>query len=223
MNYSTAKDRYYDLIKLQNETNFEYKDAVRNNEKLQDIDSKVEDFSEAISKINKFKKDLSLSVDKINNEYNRYKTNRISFLTAYIQEIIDTVFPLRGFIVKLNPDLRYKIPRVDLTVTNSFGIEINIRISEGGLFKQLVSYGAASSLVQSIENGKLFLDEAFFAGSPENLSKVYPVIQALIDKGIQVFIIEQTDTVYKDLHRREYILDYDEINKSTILRNVSNY
>ena len=67
------------------------------------------------------------------------------------------------------------------------------------------------------------MDEAFSASSPENLTKAGKVLESLLKKNFQVILIEQTNEIYKDLPRREIILEKEPIKDEVIVKSITDY
>ena len=204
-------------------TAIKIKEIEINNKNLIQLQTKRDAIEECIKQVNE-QTNINKRLKKlINTESNNFRQRRIDFLEAYIEKVLSLVFPLRGYRVEISLDYKYGKQKASVVITDNEGYQINPAICEGGFFKQLIGYGASSSLTQSVSNGKMFLDEAFSAGSPENLIKVTELLKSLISELGQVFIVEQEHTVYKDLPRREIEIVYDDVSKKTVIESVKDY
>ena len=113
--------------------------------------------------------------------------------------------------------------RVKLTLVDPSGEERNPRMSEGMMLQQLISFSSAVGLTECMNGNKIYMDEAFSASSPENLTKVSALLQTLIDRDFQIILIEQEDDIYKDLPRREIRLFKDPILKEAQVVSTTDY
>lgn len=138
-----------------------------------------------------------------NNETNKYKQNRLSYVEHFIDEKLDIVFPDENFSSKIVIDNKYGSNIAYLTLLKPNGKSRMPTASEGKMCQQLLSTNTAIALVKCLGINRLFLDEAHSASSPKNLTKVGDMLKELVGSGIQIILIEQKSEVYKDLPRRE--------------------
>ena len=166
---------------------------------------------------------MNIYVTVCNREDNSYRERRINYITSYIDNNLETIFPNEGFKSKIYFDYKHKAQRVKLTLIDKLGVERNPRITEGMMLQQLISFSASIGLCECMMQRKIYMDEAFSASSPENLTKVSKLIKSLIEKDFQVILIEQKDDIYKDLPRREINLIKSEIQDSVVIFSTVDY
>ena len=198
-------------------------DARRANRELEQIQSNLAQVSELKddleTKINEF-----TILDKlVNKEDTNYKQRRLGFLSEYIDENLNIIFPNDGFKTKINCDLTYNSPKVSLKLMNNLGRVSTPQIGEGKLCQQLISFSSSAAIAECMGLKSIYMDEAFTASSPENATKAGQLLKSLIAKGFQILLIEQNDDIYKDLTRREIVLKRDYIEKSVIVCEEKDY
>lgn len=193
--------------------------AKENNKRYKSLEKDYNTVLEIHDELKQYVNLLEIFITACTTEDNAYRERRKEYMTSYIDENLNIIFPDEGFRSKLEFDYKYKSQMVALTLIDKFGIERMPRLSEGMMLQQLISFSASIGLAECMGKNKIFMDEAFSASSPENLTKVGRLVEHLISKGFQLIVIEQKDDIYKDIPRREIHLlkdvltDKVEINK----------
>lgn len=137
-----------------------------------------------------------------------FKNRRLDFMSSVITDFLSELFPDDNFTAKVKCDFNRGM-KAELLLLDRYGNERLIHMSEGRFAQSLISFGASIGVSENMGAKKLYLDEAFSVSDPENLQKVSDLYRALLDKGMQIIMIEQTSTGYKDLPRREIRLARD--------------
>ena len=156
-------------------------------------------------------------------EGNEYKKRRIDFLEKYIGENLAEIFPDEEFQCKINYEKKNGKAKASLTLIDRNGEERLPRMSEGKLCRQLVSYSACIAMCECTDNKKLYMDEAFYASSPENLAKISGLLKRLIKEDFQIILIAQTDDIYKDIPHREITLEKDLLENKVNIVSIIDY
>lgn len=183
--------------------------AKENNKRYKSLEQDYNTVLDVQEELQQYVSLLEIFITACTTEDNAYRERRKEFMTSYIDENLHIIFPEEGFKSKLEFDYKYKSQVVSLTLVDKFGIERLPRLSEGMMLQQLISFSASIGLSECMGKNKIFMDEAFSASSPENLTKVGKLLEHLISKDLQIIVIEQKDDIYKDIPRREIHLIKD--------------
>lgn len=154
-------------------------------------------------------------LDKITHkEDSDYRKRRIGYLDGYITDNLALIFPNENYKAKIKCDFKYNYNRVSLNLHNKDG-EVRIpKVSEGMMCQELIGFSASVSLAECLGKNMFYMDEAFAVSDENNLQKIGQILKSLIDRGFQIFLIEQHSESYKDLKRREIHLIKDPIEKA---------
>lgn len=160
-------------------------------------------------------------LDKITHaEDTEYRKRRLGYLNQYITNNLALIFPNEGYTAKIKCDFKYNYSRVTLNLYNKHG-EVRIpKVSEGMMCQELIGFSASVSLAECLGKNMFYMDEAFAVSDKENLQRIGQILQSLIDKGFQIFLIEQHAESYKDLKRREIHLIKDPIENAVKVKAV---
>ena len=200
-------------LRVIEKNNKEYNSMKQNYKKVMQVENELLDYMESLKIIN----------ERCVVESNAYKARRIKFLEENIERNLAEIFPDEEFQCKIHYEKKNGKPKAYLSLIDRNGEERLPRMSEGKLCRQLVSYSACIAMCECTDNKKLYMDEAFYASSPENLAKISKVLKNLIDKDFQIILIAQTDDIYKDIPHREITLDKDLIENEVKIVNIIDY
>lgn len=194
--------------------------------KNNEIDKLKAKFQKAEETLTKLKEGLDrfILLDRMAvEEENDYKKRRLDYLTAYINNNLNFIFPSQNLTAEIDSEVKYKSQNVSLRLIDGHGNQRIPYINEGKLFQELISFSASVGLAECLNLTSFYMDEAFAASSPENLSKVGKMLRDMLERGFQIFLIEQKDDIYKDLPRREIILHKDEIEQAVRCESIIDY
>lgn len=200
-------------LKVIEKNNKEYNSMKQNYKEVVRVENELLDYMESLKIIN----------ERSVIESNAYKARRIKFLEEYIERNLAEIFPDEEFQCKIHYEKKNGKPKAYLSLIDRNGEERMPRMSEGKLCRQLVSYSACIAMCECTNNKKLYMDEAFYASSPENLAKISKVLKNLIDKDFQIILIAQTDDIYKDIPHREITLEKDLIENKVNIVDIIDY
>lgn len=199
------------------------KDAKNTQKVYDDLKSKLTTISNVRGEISDEIDHIKLYKKLVDREDASYKDKRTHFIEAQIEEPMALIFPTKNFKVKLDMStFRNKI-RASLKLQDKFGRVCKPKMGEGKLCRQLISFGGSCAVSKTYGMDKVFTDEAFSASSPENLTKVGTLIKDIVEDGKQVILVEQQDTIYKDISRREIRIDTDPITEDVVILEVVDY
>lgn len=198
-------------------------EAINTNKKLDETKAKLEE-SVAVSKSFKtYYTIMNICFKLCSEEDVKYKNKRIKFLSKYIEDNIDTIFPLEKFTAEIFSDFSYNKQKAYLKLHDTDG---NIRlphINEGKLYQELLSFSSGIGIAESLGKNKFYMDEVFAASSPEKLCQISILLANVVTAGMQILMIEQKNDIYKDIPRREIRLHKDPISKMVILDSITDY
>lgn len=160
-------------------------------------------------------------LDKITHtEDTEYRKRRLGYLDQYITDNLALIFPNEDYKAKIKCDFKYNYSRVSLSLYNKHG-EVRIpKVCEGMMCQELIGFSASVSLAECLGKNMFYMDEAFAVSDKENLQKISQILQSLLDKGFQIFLIEQHSESYKDLKRREIHLAKDQIKNAVKVESI---
>lgn len=185
-----------------------------------DLDE-IQECKEQFSELLEFFKTAYLVSSK---EDGDYKRRRLEFLSSYIKKNLNIVFPYDNLDVKVQTDFKNNRNKATLELWDENKKKAFIpKMNQGGLGKQLISFSAATALVECKDRKFLLLDEPFSESAPDKLSIVSTILNELLNKGMQIILIEHKDEVYKELPRREFVLEKDALTSSVKVLSVTDY
>ncbi len=197
--------------------------AKRDNKILKTLDNDLEKVENVEKNLKIFVNMLSTFKAVTDKEDLAYKERRVNYLCSYIDANLEHVFPYDNFKSKINLDLKYNNKKAELALVDKYGKSRIPAYSEGKMLRQLISFSSAVGLAECLGKSSIYMDEAFSASSPENLTKAGKVLESLLKKNFQVILIEQTNEIYKDLPRREIVLEKEPIKDEVIVKSITDY
>jgi hypothetical protein len=138
-----------------------------------------------------------------------FKDRRVVYVTAFITESISKIFPTEQFTAKIKFDPSRNTSKAYLRLLDRSRHERIPHMSEGKMMQQSLSFASSIGIQRSLNKDKTYVDEAFAAGSPESHQKISSLLLEELERGAQIFMIEQKSEGYKDLPRREFHLYKD--------------
>lgn len=190
--------------------------------------------------INQQKEELRERLLQLNNHYNilrdalenvsslaeicqmhavKYRDMRIAELEERCEAILALAFPDEDFGVRIKSDVVRKKEVSYLLVgpKNKPVSQWFTPVSEnGGLVKQLLGASLIASICEMCGASYIFFDEMFCSGDPVTVADISPFFKSLLDKGIQLAIIEHKPTLYEGVTRHEIHLGKDRINTGAV-------
>lgn len=197
--------------------------AKRDNQILKTLDDDLEKVEKVENNLRIFVNMLSAFQSVTDKEDLAYKERRVNYLCSYIDTNLEHVFPYDNFKSKIKLDLKYNNKKAELLLLDKYDKARIPAYSEGKMLRQLISFSSAVGLTECLGKSSIYMDEAFSASSPENLTKASKVLGSLLKKNFQVILIEQTNEIYKDLPRREIILEKEPIRDEVIVKSITDY
>lgn len=142
----------------------------------------------------------------------KYHDMRIAELEKRCEAILELAFPEENFGVSIRSSVVRK-KEVSYLVVGPKNKPISQwfpPVSEnGGLVKQLLGASVIESICEMVGADYIFFDEMFCSGDPVTVADINPFFKGIIEKGIQLMIIEHKPTLYEGLERREIHLGKD--------------
>ncbi|WP_304427901.1 hypothetical protein [uncultured Clostridium sp.] len=199
---------------IQEKVNLDF--AKENNNKIIKYKKEYEDALAVKEEYDQYIKALDLYYKLCIRESNNYKNKRLDYLCSFIDDKLYLIFPDEDFKSKIVTENVGSIRKTYLELHKQDSGEIEIpETCQGKLCQQLLSFSASTALVKSLGMNRLFLDEAFSASAPKNLTKIGSILKTMVDDGMQIILIEQEQEIYKDLPRREIYVEKDSLEDKT--------
>ncbi len=149
----------------------------------------------------------------------KYRDMRIAELEERCEAILALAFPDENFGVRIKSDVVRKKEVSYLLVgpKNKPESQWFPPVSEnGGLVKQLLGASIIASICEMCNAEYIFFDEMFCSGDPVTVSDISPFFHSILDKGIQLSIIEHKPTLYEGVRRQEIHLGKDRVNTGAV-------
>ncbi|GAA0101664.1 hypothetical protein UT300012_23790 [Paraclostridium bifermentans] len=198
--------------------------AKKNNKILQTLEDDLEECEKVKNNLEQFVTMLTAFDSMTTKEDLAYKERRLDYLCSYMDKNLEVIFPYDNFRTKVSTSNKYGNERAELLLYNGGSNTPRVpAYCEGKMLRQLISFSGAIGLAECLGSHSFYMDEAFSAASPLNLSKVGKLLQDILNKGFQVIIIEQTNEIYKDIPRREIILERDPIGNCVKVVSITDY
>jgi len=189
----------------------ELETAKKTNERVETVRKNFEYINELENELTTYVKNIGVFAKLVEVETSNYKQRRMDFLSNYVENNIATIFPNKGYKAKIRIDSRYNKQRAVLELISKNGYVGIPHMNSGKLLQELISFSSAIAIAECLGRDKFYMDEAFAASSPENLTKVGLLLKKLVDEKFQILLIEQKDDIYKDIPRREIHIREDEL------------
>lgn len=191
----------------------------KNNEEYEETLRKKEIVDKALTDAQDLKQKTKILLAKAQQEDRDFTNRRIDHMSDTITEFVGEIFPYDGYkaTVVCDPNRKFK---AHLKLVGKDGNTRLTHMSEGKFNQSLISFGGCVSTSESLGASKFYLDEPFAVSDQDNLKKVSKFYLSLINKGMQIIMIEQNPIGYKDLPRREIHLTRDPISNETHLSNI---
>lgn len=197
--------------------------AKDTNHRMERMKSDLNDVTTTANELETYLRNLEIFDRLANQEDTNYKTRRLDYLSTYIEDNLAIIFPNEQFKCKIDYDYKYKSSKAQLKLQPKSGKHRLPSIAEGKLCQELISFSSAVAITDCMGISGFYLDEAFAASSPENLTKAGKLLHKLIESGYQILLIEQKDDIYKDLPRNEIHLEKSPINDEVIVKDIVTY
>lgn len=195
----------------------------KENSKFEEIKASLQTATVASDSLYIYTSLLSRVYKDLKAEEVRYKETRISEIDKEITNVLATVIPEEGFQAKIATNFKYRTERADLTLVTPTGHKRFPEISNGGMVQQMVGVGSSVAISRYLGLEMCLMDEAFSLCHPSNKPKLAETVKDMVDSGIQVIMIEQYDDGYRNLTRREFLLEKNIQEKKTYLLPYADY
>lgn len=149
----------------------------------------------------------------------KYRDMRITELEERCEAILALAFPEEDFGVRIKSDVVRKKEVSTLIVgpKRSPESEWFPPVSEnGGLVKQLIGASITESICEMYGAEYLFFDEMFCSGDPVTVADISPFFYSIMDRDMQLTIIEHKPTLYEGVRRHEVHLGKDRVNTGAV-------
>lgn len=149
----------------------------------------------------------------------KYRDMRIAELEERCEAILALAFPDEHFGVRIKSDVSRKKEISYLLVGPKSKPESQWfpPVSEnGGLVKQLLGASIIASICEMCGAEYIFFDEMFCSGDPVTVADISPFFHSLLEKGIQLSIIEHKPSLYEGVKRQEIHLGKDRIDTGAV-------
>ena len=197
--------------------------ARENNKRVDKIKSDYVKVTELQRDLQAYVNNLEIFYKLVSHEYANYKQRRLDFLSNYIDENVNAIFPHEHYKTKIEVDFKNKSGKAYLSIIDKNGKVGLPYVSSGKMLQQLISFSSAIGIAECLGKNKFYMDEAFAASDMENSAKVGLLLQKILAEDFQVILIEQKDDIYKDIPRREINITKDVITGEIKVSKIEDY
>lgn len=156
------------------------------------------------------------------NKNNIFKKDRIKVLEVEINNHLKYIFPEENFEVKL--DVKpYRNSEHATLLLGKNGQLLPTKGQNGRLARQLIAVTCLYVINKLTGSKTIFMDEPLSCGDLETVGLLKPIIDKIIDDGIQIILVDNTHKLYENLTRRTFNLEKDRIEGSLKLLEVKDY
>lgn len=151
-----------------------------------------------------------------------YKRDRLEELSLETEEVLSRIFPNEDFSVRLRPDMQRneQITKLEIGQDDVFS---EMKDQNGRMCRQVTSF-KINTKIQELRNAvPVLVDEALNSGDDETTQQMGIEIKGLVDRGVQVILIEHKAGLYKDLPRLQVNLVKDPILRKVTEVTVTEY
>lgn len=161
---------------------------------------------------------LSMLEAIISTQENAWQEAVLRKLESEITQALAFVYPQDGYQVKLSARvLRGKV-HVEGAVRSYFTDEMPGELSEsqGCLFQQIVSFSALLGIMDLLNVGTVYIDEAFSGAAKANMPKITALLKYYQDRGFNIILIAQDTTLSLGMDANTLVLERSLDNKTTV-------
>jgi hypothetical protein len=174
----------------------------------------IEEYSEDCNRLKEELKNVKHLSEICQHFAIKFRDMRIAELEERCEAILELAFPDEKFGVSIKNDVVRKkevsyllVGPKDRPKSQWFP-----PVSEnGGLVKQLLGAALIESIWEMCNADYIFFDEMFCSGDPVTVADISPFFNSILDKKIQLVIIEHKPSLYEHIRRREFHLGKDRV------------
>lgn len=195
------------------------KTAKDNNEKLLKYEEKYMEYKGLADDLDSYCRKLKVLYAVINKKATDFTQGRKALIEQTVEENLAYIFPEERFKVKLNLDVS-KTGResCQLLLGKQVGNDIvysPTSAQNGRFVRQLISVVIVSTINYLRGSDMLYMDEALASSDKHNLTKLKPLLDRLVENGIQILMIEHKSELYDAVDRRHFILEKNRVMDET--------
>lgn len=187
--------------------------AIESNKRLDETEDKLFRTKEYLTELLEYEKKLKTLYSICNKKAAEFTEGRRGLIEQTVEENLRFIFPEENFKVKLDLDLSKagrKTCKLLLGKTTKDGIVYSPTTAQNGRFvRQLISVVVVYTLNYLRGTDMMYLDEALASSDKSNLTKLKPLLDRMVENGMQVVLIEHKPELYNTVTRRQFTLNKD--------------
>lgn len=156
-------------------------------------------------------------------EETNFRERRIDYINTNITEALLKIFPEENFTASVDCDIYRGKSYAQLVLRDPSGNERLPHIQEGKMCQYLISFAAVKGVTTALGSDVIYIDEAFGAASSDNIQKMGPILNEIVESGVQIILVSQNSNLYSNVPHREIIFHKDPVQKKVIVDEISDY
>lgn len=195
-----------------------YQIAEKENKTFTEASSGLAKYRSQLAYVKGIATSLTMLDALIAKQENAWQEAVLRRLESEIMQALAFVYPQDGYHVELNTRvLRGKV-HVEGTVRSYFTDMMPGELSEsqGCLFQQIVSFAALIGIMDLLQVGTVYVDEAFSGAAKVNIPKINALLGMYQQRGFNIILIAQDTTLALGIEANTLILERSLDNKTTV-------
>jgi len=185
--------------------------AVESNERQLKVEEKYQKIADLLRELRDYTSMLKTLHAVVNKKASEFTQGRKSLLEQTVEDNLRYIFPEENFRVKLDLDVSKTGKE---TCKLLLGKEENGKVSaytptnaqNGRFVRQLISLVIVYTINLLRGSDMVYMDEALASSDKDNLTKLEPLLNRMIDSKMQVILIEHKPELYENVSRRHFKL-----------------
>lgn len=203
-------DMYFNLSYSIRRDEINYGMAKKTNATREKVDKELETTRDNLNNINNGIEVFSGMINIITKYTANIKKARIELLESEIEANLIYLYPDEKFKVTFEFSQNRGRETAELKLGRN-GCIFNVKAQNGRFVRQLISLSCMYTVNKLRESKTLIMDEALSSSDKDNLSNLKPLMNKMIEDGMQLIVIEHKDELYKDVERRMFYLEKDRV------------
>lgn len=220
---------FSDIDRLKNSIAYDkalLSNAKQNNDRRNNVQERYGSLKELHKEITEYRRKMLLLYAICNERASKYTDERKNLIEGVVESNLQYLFPEEMFKVNIDLDVSKKGREscqllLGSRVPNSSEIVYSPTSAQNGRFvRQLISMVVVYSLNHFRGLNTIFFDETLSSSDKQNLTKLKPLLDMMVEDGTQVILIEHKSELYKDVKRRQINLKKDRQTGETTIMSI---
>lgn len=190
--------------------------AEDNNAKQLKVEEKYQRCIEVLQDLRSYTDSLRMLHSIVNKKITDFTNGRQRLIEQTVEDNLRYIFPEENFKVKLNLDVsKTGKETCQLLLGKEFGGQIisysPTNAQNGRFVRQLISLVVVYTINLLRGSDMIYMDEALASSDKNNLTKLEPLLDRMIESNMQVILIEHKPELYENIERRHFVLNKERV------------